>query len=194
MKTLSLALLLTCLIVTAANAYDRTLITGQTEVGGFAAPVARFIEIKEESGVLAGGRIGMVVNHALGIGVGGYGTVHEPAPGELAGLEDLELAYGGLVLEYVFKSHALVHVCLPLLIGGGQVQLLGDYVDPETGEDSDTFFVLEPELSLEFNITRNWRLDLGVGYRHISGTEFTDITDQDLSGVNGVVTIKIGAF
>jgi hypothetical protein len=194
MKTLSLGMLLVCLISAAAHAYDRTLITGQTEVGGYAAPVTRFIEVKEEFGVLAGGRVGMVVNHVFGFGLAGYGTVHEPAPDELAGLEGMELAYGGLVLEYVFKPHAVVHICLPCLVGGGQVQFTGDYLDPETGEDSDAFFVLEPELALEFNIARNWRLGFGVGYRHVSGTDLTDLTDEDLSGVNGAVTVKIGAF
>jgi hypothetical protein len=194
MKTLTLALLLVCMAAGATLAYDRTLVTDQTEVGGFAAPAVRTIEVQEEFGLLGGGRIGVIFNHLWSIGVGGYGTVVEPTPEGLEGLKDLEVAYGGFVMELTIKPHAVFHVSLPVLVGGGQVQFRGDYVDPETGDDSEPFFVLEPEFNLEFNIARNWRLDAGVGYRHVNGLGLTDITDDDLSGLNWAVTIKIGAF
>lgn len=194
MKTISLTLMLVCLISASAYAYDRTFISDQTEVGGYVAATARYIEVKEESGVLVGGRIAIVVNHVFSAGVGAYGSVAEPTPEDLTGLEDLEIAYGGLFLEYTFKPHAVFHISVPVLVGAGQTRFAGDYVDPESEEDSDTFFVVEPELNLEFNITRNWRLDLGVGYRHVNGTDFAEITDEDQSGVNWAFTMKIGAF
>jgi hypothetical protein len=194
MKTISLTLVLVCLIAASADAYDRTLISGQTEVGGFIAVTARYIKVKDEVGILTGGRVAMIVNHAFSAGMGGYGTVREPAPEGMTGLEDLEMAYGGLFLEYTFKPHAVFHVSVPVLVGAGQTSFVGDYVDPESGDDSDTFFVLEPELNLEFNVTRNWRLDLGVGYRHINGTGFAEITDEDQSGINWAFTMKFGAF
>lgn len=194
MKTTSLAVVLVCLISASAYAYDQTLISDQTEVGGFIAATARYIEVKNESGVLVGGRVALVVNHAFSAGVGGYGTVAGPSPEDLTGLDDLEMAYGGLFLEYTFKPHAVFHVSVPVLVGGGQTQFAGDYVDPNSGKDSDAFFVVEPELNLEFNITRHWRLDLGVGYRHVNGTDFAEITDEDQSGINWAFTMKIGAF
>ena len=194
MKTISLMLVLVCLVAASAYGYDKTLISDQTEVGGFIAATAKYIEVKDESGVLSGGRVAIVVNHVFSAGVGGYGTVAKPAPEDLQGLEDLEIAYGGLFLEYTFKPHAVFHISVPVLVGAGQTRFAGDYVDPESEEDSDTFFVVEPELNLEFNITRNWRLDLGVGYRHVNGTDFAEITDEDQSGVNWAFTMKIGAF
>ncbi len=194
MKTISLTLLLVCLVFASAYGYDKTLISDQTEVGGFIAVTARYIDVKDESGVLVGGRVAMIVNHAFSAGVGGYGTVVKPAPEGPTGLEGLEIAYGGLFLEYTFKPHAVFHISVPVLVGAGQTQFVGGYVDPESEEDSDTFFVVEPELNLEFNITRNWRLDLGVGYRHVNGTDFAEITDEDQSGVNWVFTMKVGAF
>ena len=194
MKTISLMLVLVCLVAASAYGYDKTLISDQTEVGGFIAATAKYIEVKDESGVLLGGRVAIVVNHVFSAGVGGYGTVAKPAPEDLQGLEDLEIAYGGLFLEYTFKPHAVFHISVPVLVGAGQTRFAGDYVDPESEEDSDTFFVVEPELNLEFNITRNWRLDLGVGYRHVNGTDFAEITDEDQSGVNWAFTMKIGAF
>jgi opacity protein-like surface antigen len=194
MKTLFLALVLLLASIAAAQAYDNTLITNQTEVGGFIAATARYFEVKNESGLLVGGRAAFVLDHAMSVGAGGYGTVRKPAPEDLVGLENLEMAYGGLFLEYTFKPHAVCHASVPVLVGAGQTRFVGDYVDPESGEASDTFFIVEPELDLEFNISRNLRLDLGIGYRHISGTEFAEVSDEDLSGANGTVTLKVGSF
>jgi hypothetical protein len=194
MKTISLTLVLVCLIAVSAYAYDRTLISGRTEMGGFIAATGRYVEIKDDAGFLAGGRVAMVVNHIFSAGLGGYGTIEEPEPQGITGLKDIEMAYGGLFLELSLKPHSVFHVTVPVLIGAGRTGLGGDYVDPETGDDSDTFFVVEPELNLEFNVTRNWRIDLGFGYRHVNGTGFTEITDEDQSGTNWALTMKFGAF
>jgi hypothetical protein len=194
MKIISLAVVVVCLCAATAYPYDRTFIGDQTEVGGFMGFAGRLIETKGEVGILAGGRMEAVISHNWGIGGGGYGTVAGSKLEDLEGLSRLDMAYGGMVLEYVFKPHAIFHVCVPVLVGGGQVQFVGDYVDPESGQDSDLFFVIEPEFNLELNVTRNLRVDLGVAYRHVNGTELTDFTDEDLSGVNGVLAVKIGAF
>jgi opacity protein-like surface antigen len=194
MKPISLALVVVCLLAVSACAYDRTLITDQTELDGFVATTVKYIDFKDETGVLVGGRIALIVNHSWGLGAGGYGTIVEPSPEDIEGLEELEMAYGGIVLEYIAWPRAIYHLSIPVLIGGGQVQFEGGYVDPDSGEDSDTFFVIEPHLNLEVNITRNLRLDAGFSYRHVNGTDLADMTDEDLSGVNGVVSLKVGRF
>jgi hypothetical protein len=194
MKTMSLAVLVVCLFCGSAYSYDRTLITDQTEVGGYIAATIASTEMKDEFALLAGGQVAMVVNHWMSVGLGGFGTVVDPEPDDIVGLEKLELAYGGLLLEYIFRPHSVFHVSVPVLVGGGKVWMAGEYTDPESGEESDGFLVLEPGFNLEFNITRNWRLDFGIGYRHVSGTELADISDEELSGVTGVVTFKLGSF
>jgi hypothetical protein len=194
MKKVFLAFVLVFVGAGAAHSYDNTLISDETEIGGFIAPVTRFMEVRDEFGLLVGGRIGAVINHTWCIGLGGYGVGVDPTPEDLEGLEDLTMAYGGLFLEYVLKPHSVVHICVPILVGGGQIQFEGDYVDPESGDDSEAIFVVEPEVNLEFNITRNLRLNLGAGYRHVSRTDLVDFSDEDLSGVNGAITFKIGSF
>ena len=194
MKTIVMSLVLVCLLCGSTFAYDRTLISGQTEIGGFIGVTARYFDLKDEAGMLAGGRVAMVVNHLFSVGLGGYGTVLQPAPEGFTDLDDIEIAYGGLFLEFTLKPRSMFHISVPVLVGGGQTTFVGGYRDPETGDDSDTFFVVEPEFNLEFNITRNWRLDLGVGYRHVNGTGFAELTDEDQSGANWALTMKFGAF
>ena len=194
MKTIILALVISLVSAAAAFSYDNTLIGDQTEVGGFAAATIRYFEVKDEFGLLAGGVFAFTINHSLSIGGGGYGSVSKPVLDDLPGLQDLEIAYGGLFLGYTFKPHALFHVSVPVFVGAGQVRFVGDYVDPESGDDSDTFLVIEPEFDLEFNVSRVVRVDMGVGYRSISGTELEDFSDGDLGGVNWVISLKMGRF
>jgi hypothetical protein len=66
--------------------------------------------------------------------------------------------------------------------------------DPVTGEDSDVFFIAEPELNLEFNITRFWRMNLGVSYLIASGSDLVDVPDEEISGVAGNLVFKFGKF
>jgi hypothetical protein len=194
MKTMLVALVVTLVSVATAYSYDNTLIGDQTEVGGFAAATFRYFEMKDEFGILAGGRFAFTVNHALSIGGGAYGTAGKPVLDELPGLEKLEIAYGGLFLEYTYKPHAVFHVSVPVFVGAGQVRFVGGYVDPESGDNSDTFLAVEPEFDLEFNVARVMRVDLGVGYRSISGTELADLSNADLGGINWAITLKVGSF
>lgn len=194
MKTIPLTLVLVCAIAASVYGYDKTLISDQAEIGGFVAPSVRFVEVRQENGLLMGGRIGLVVNHVFSLGACAYGSVAEPSPDDLPGLEALDIGYGGLCLEYTFRPHDALHVSVPVMIGGGKIWFRGAYVDPESGEDSEVLFVVEPEIAVEFNLTRNWRLNLGAAYLHVNGTDLADFTDEDLSGVSWVFTMKFGSF
>jgi hypothetical protein len=52
---------------------DETLFSGNVEHGGFGGPVVKFTQIKDEFGVLVGGRGGWIINHSFVLGAGGYG-------------------------------------------------------------------------------------------------------------------------
>jgi hypothetical protein len=178
----------------AAYAYDRTLISETSEVGGLIAPASRFTKVKETFAIMAGATGAIVVNHNWRFGAGGYWIVNEVVPEDLAELDDLRMAYGGLILEYVFRPGDVLHMCMPVLVGVGRVSFRGDYVDPETGEDSEEVFIVEPELNLELNITRNWRVSLGFVYRYVDGSDLTDFQNDDLSGMSGSVRFAFGKF
>jgi hypothetical protein len=194
MKTISLFGVLLVLATGLAYGYDSTLITDQTEVGGFATPTIRFMEVGDDLGLLGGAKVGVLINHSLGVSVMGYGTILRPGPEDLEDLESLEIAYGGIAFEYIFMPHSVFHVCVPVSVGGGRVRFVGKYRDPDSGEDSGSFFMVEPELDLEVNLTRNLRLNLGVAYLSINGTDFADFTDEDLSSLTGTVALRVGSF
>ena len=195
MRTL-LILVGICLIATSVYAYDDTLIGHEAEVGGFFTIVSKKTEIKDTFCLFIGGRASFLVNHNWAFGAGGYGIVNDPIPDgfEEEGLIKLRSYYGGFTLEYIAWPDKVVHVALPILVGAGKVEYKGSYRDSETGEDSDTYFILEPGLDIQFNVMRFWRMDLGASYRYVSGCELGDVTDDDLSGMAGNLTFRFGKF
>ncbi len=185
-----------CLLATSVYAYDETLIKHETEVGGFFTIVSKKTQIKETFALFIGGRVAFLVNHKWAFGAGGYGIVNDPVPDGFGeqGLIKLRSYYGGWIFEYIPWSEKVFHVSFPILIGAGKVEYKGSYRDSKTGEDSDTYFIVEPEFNLEFNVMRFWRMDLGVSYRYVDGCDLGDVTDKDLSGVCGNLTFKFGKF
>lgn len=185
-----------CLIATLAYAYDDTLIKPQTEVGGYFCIVSKHTQVKDAFAMLIGGKAYLLVNHSWAFGAGGYGVVNDLLPDEFKdrGLVKLRMYYGGWAVEYIPWHDKVFHITLGALIGAGKVEYKGEMRDPVTGEDSDVYFIAEPELNLEFNVTRFWRMDLGASYRYINGSELVDVPDEDLSNMTWNLTFKFGKF
>jgi hypothetical protein len=202
--TLVVPLLLVFTSFGAARAQDmQTLFAGRASHGGFGGPVVKFSDVGGSLGVWIGGRGGWIIGfegpHSISLGGGGYGLasshpVPDPAAAGWPGREDLRVraGYGGFELEYTNRSQRLLHWTASTLIGAGSVAL-------ETAEfpvtaDEPAFFVLEPGLHGELNVTRFLRLHAGLSYRYTSGVDRAGFTDRDFSGVNGTIAFKFGGF
>jgi hypothetical protein len=191
-----LTILGVCLLATSVYAYDNNLIKQETEVGGFFTIESKKTEIKDAFTLFIGGRAALLVGRNWAFGAGGYGVVNDPIPEEFKdeGLVKLRGYYGGFILEYIAWPEKVVHVAFPVLVGAGKVEYKGSYRDSKTGDDSDTYFILEPGLNIQFNVMRFWRMDLGATYRYVSGCELGDVNDNDLSGMVGSLTFRFGKF
>jgi len=190
-----------CLISTPATAQKmETLLSGDVSHGGFGGPVVKFSSVDGSLGVWVGGRGGWIIGfspeHSLSIGGGGYGL----ATNHLAPVQDnpflrkyAEVGYGGLELEYTNRSYQIAHFTISTLIGAGGVGLRdGDY--ESIGNKAEAFFVMEPGLHLELNVTHFFRVATGLSYRFVSGVSRDGFKDGDFSGLNGVLTFKFGSF
>jgi hypothetical protein len=171
---------------------------GKMSNGGFGGPVIKYTEIKNEPAILVGGRGGWIINHTFIIGGGGYGLVNQIEADNLIDYAQpyLNFGYGGLELEYIIQSDHLVHFSIYTLIGAGGVNYRynsnGDWED--WNYNSDDFFVLEPALNVEVNVTSFFRINTGVDYRMISGVSYDNLKNEDFSGFSGVLTLKFGSF
>jgi hypothetical protein len=172
---------------------DETLIGSQPSIGWFGGPVLKFSEINDECAFFTGGCGGLVLNHTLIIGGAGYGLANEIEVNEALYPEFrlLEMGYGGVVLGYVNRSRKAVHLSFHSLIGAGGLSYRSHYYDYR---HDDIFFVAEPGIDLELNLTRYFRLGCGATYRLVRGVDIDGLTDEALSGPSATLTFKIGRF
>lgn len=193
--------LLTVVLPATTLAQDtETLIDGDVRHGGFGGPVAKFSTVDGTFAVFAGGRGGWIMNirpnHTLVLGGGGYGLSTDVDADERGPDGErlfLDVDYGGVEVEYVNRTQKLVHVSVQALVGSGDVRFRDD--DHDTVDDrDDDFFVLEPGANVLLNVTSFFRIGAGINYRFVSGTSLQNVSDTDLSGVGGTLTVKFGGF
>lgn len=168
-----------------------TLLQGDIDHGGFGGPVVKFSQVYDNSAVLVGGRGGWIIDHVISIGGGGYGVVSriETAPNQI-----LEMGYGGFEMEFIVSSDRLIHATICILAGAGGTTVHADGFDPDEELEGDAFFVLEPAVNAELNITGFFRVTAGIGYRYVSGVEKFNLSDSDIGGLAGSLTFKFGSF
>jgi hypothetical protein len=184
------------LLSLSAYGDEETLISGEIESGGYGGPEVKFSSINGEWEVLVGGRGGWIINHQFVVGGAGYGLVTEGEtnPGTVFPYlnDTFDMGYGGLLLGYISRSNRLVHVTLDVLIGGGGITPRDDVF--QGNFDEDAFFILEPSVNFELNVSRKIRFAFGGGYRITSGVEYFDLDDEDIGGTAINLMLKFGKF
>jgi hypothetical protein len=122
------------------------------------------------------------------VGAGFYGLSSQICVDEdgLCRRREVEFGYGGLEFEYIGAWDRLIHYSLQLLAGGGGVTLFD--------VESDPVFVLEPVARMEVNITKWFRVNVGGGYRFVSGVDVGPLENSDFSAFFGDLQFKFGSF
>lgn len=192
MRIFALSMLFLAFLASAEEQEETLLQSDQIRSSGFGGPVIKFGPVNGQSAVLVGGRGGWLINSALSIGGGGYGLSNRVTADRPDSVR-LQLGYGGLVLEKVFMPRRMMHGSLSLLIGAGSVNM-HESMHRDDRAESENFFVLEPEASLEINVIRFFRFCPGIGYRWLAGDSRYLDSDWDISGWSGNLTFKFGKF
>ena len=94
-----------------------SLIEGEIDHGFFASPVVKFSKVDGEFANLVGLYGGWLINHRFLVGFGVNGMTNR--------VDDVNLGYGGLVLEYFHRPDQLWNFSFKGLIGGGNAVLSG---------------------------------------------------------------------
>lgn len=198
-------ILLLALTLQQTFAQEQTLLSSSTEYsnGGFGAPVLKYTTINDVGSIIVGGRGGWIINHSLIIGGGMYGLASQVSVDVIEGdnilkdADELRMMYGGFEIEYIFNSSNVFHVSIYTLLGMGSIGYRSDFYENNDYYhmgDQNRFFVAEPAVNLEINVTTFFHLALGASYRFTSGAEYQTITDSNVSGFNGILTFKFGKF
>ncbi len=190
-------------LLAAMNVFSqqKTLISGDdlTLVGYF-SPVVKFSSVHDDLGVFVGARGGLIVNHSFAIGFGGYGLasyVEALNRGPL-GERYMEMGYGGLDIEYIINPNDLVHFSVGTLIGAGGIlfndRSQGSEYWDERDPDVDAFFIAEPTVNVDLNVTTFLKTSLGASYRLVSGLRSDVSNNAELSGFSAMLSIRVGKF
>ncbi|MEI6412496.1 MAG: hypothetical protein WCR52_24100, partial [Bacteroidota bacterium] len=167
------------------------------------------------------GASGMLIfNRRWSIGVAAFGTRNiDPKLSDNSGLHFNYQAAGG-ILEFTPRPDRIVHLSFPLFLGAGMARLdssefrrnnqfegtgdhtKGDFADGgRRGENA--FFVVQPNVRVEMNLTRFARIYAGVGYRIATGGSVSypnasggtsSLGAADLSGLSVQAGVKLGLF
>ena len=192
MKKLILFMILACLLMGVARIQAQEedsiqfLLSENVKLSGFGAPFVEFSSITDEFAVCVGGGGALMINRSLFAGAYFEGIVTRHYMDELAEFANLErpqvsFEHGGIWLGYVYKHQKAIHGGLSMKLGWGSIDLDGEEIYDNPLEDSDhndRIFVIQPQLEVEFNLTQWFKINVGAGYRFITGNDATYLDDQ----------------
>jgi len=190
------------------------MLDGGIESGVIGSGDVKFTQINEDFGVLVGAHGGWLINHQLLLGIGGYGLVNDiSASWDAADYYNylwrpqITFGYGGAYVQYFIEPNNMVHTSFSVLVGAGGVayrsKSTADYPVENSlnfsERDNDhtsavAFFVLEPGVSVEFNVASFFKLGVNASYRYVNGTDIVGIKDSDLSGFSAGLAFQFGIF
>ncbi len=158
-------------------------------------------EIEDQGTYLLGAKIAYVANRQFEIGFAGVGFYSEQDfRGVSFSEHDIFGGYGGLHLEPILFGASKVNFSFPVLIGAGAVGYtdtdLRDTIEYGDGnvKDWDSFFIVEPGISLLYNISRHVQVEAGLKYRFSSEISLEPDFVSKLDGFSAGLGIKIGVF
>jgi len=152
--------------------------------------------IQHELGTQFGMYAGAIFYHAVMVGVTGAANVTHPR---------VNYGYTGLLVQYTFKPYSLLHLNVQLTLGSGSTK---DYENEKSSMLDNfgnvtgaNFYLIEPGIQGEINLSNKVRLVLGIAYRFAEGINQenenisrTHVTDGDLSGFNIAAGVKFGLY
>jgi hypothetical protein len=107
-----------------------------------------------------------------------------------------------LLLEYIGAPSSLFHYGAEVVVGGGNVELVGDQgfqAGPSVSDESverSAVFAAEVGARAELNVTSFFRIGLSGGYRLVSGADLEKaaVSNDDLSAPYGQLSLRFGSF
>ncbi|MCD4695597.1 MAG: hypothetical protein K8S16_05080 [Bacteroidales bacterium] len=197
----------------------KTIFGSNHSSGGYGAPELKLGNVNGEISLLVGGRGGWVIGNKFVLGGAGYGLTtnntfsytedildgNENLTNDSTRTLNIDMGYGGILLEYIAMPKNAIHLSFPLIIGAGGTSVSAktlqelDNVNPQEWTkydfvESSAFFVVEPGINVELNMTKFFRLGMGASYRFISGTNLVRLSSNDLSDLSFNLTLKFGKF
>lgn len=169
--------------------------------GVYLGLTTEFGEIDGKNAYLGGLKIAYVANQQFEVGFVGkfFYSEQDVFNNNLSRTEDLIGVYGGLHIEPILFSKSRINLSFPLLVGAGAVGYIDNDFDDDfdeeiTEDDLDGFVVVEPGVSLLFNVNRFLQFETGVKYRFSSKIDLVPGNLNNINGFSAGIGVKVGIF
>lgn len=156
---------------------------GKTKVSGFGGLTMEFSGINNEFAYSMGGEGAVLFNQSFFIGGYGMGTVNFPAysypqPSVETPKTNIIFGHGGFYTGFVFRPNNPFHFGVSSKFGWGGISMYeqSDYYYPGYPYEAyevDPVFVITPQVEAELNIARWFKVNMGLGYRIVTGVDAT---------------------
>lgn len=151
--------------------------------------------LKTKVGGNFGANLNWVINHKYVVTAIYDGTATQVAIQNRVTLADpnqstyLAHRYVGAGFSYILFDNKLFSFQPGLTAGWGHIQYAYNNVTYR-----NEFAEIVPEVSATYNCTKYFRVGLGLNYRVAVGTSLNGLKSADISGVGGIIFIKVGTF
>jgi hypothetical protein len=188
----------------------KTLFKSEKGAGGYGGITARYTEIDKNTGIVLGARGCFVAGHSLAVGLAGNALIGEKVFNERLNQDCYYSGgYGGLLIEPIILPKYPIHISVPIVMGMGEIGYKAKNTDDDwgifdekwNGEDSKSFFIVEPGIELEINVLKFFRIAMGGYYRITNDINLKYDGGNDpiakpgfLRGWSAGVTLKLGKF
>jgi len=182
---------------------EETLSRNNAHSGGYGALTFKGSKFKDASILLMGIRGAWVINRSLGIGIDLNGVIpvtkYDDVDPEGRNTGILLGGYGGLLIEPIIWSNKIVHLTIPVSIGAGWLGYIEDWENDHYyygGElfDQDVFWYIEPGVNAEINITKYFRVNVGISKRFTQDLNLYNTPSDAFDKINYVLILKFGGF
>ena len=179
------------LVAVFAFAQHETLFGQNNVFGFFGGPMVEYNIDNDEVTTSVGGGGALILGNLF---LGGYGMASADQLDNLIenSRVDLQIAHGGFWVGAVYPSNKLMHAFTSVKMGWGGLDL---EIDEDNFRSNDAIFVTTPELGVELNLLKFFRIAGTAGYRFVSGVNNTaNLGNNDFSNFVATITFRFGAF
>ncbi len=185
------------ILIISLSVFSNLVPAQSCENGAFGAPVLKLTKIAGSTGIIAGGRAGWIINKRFVLGAGYYILANDVSSDYLVQPDNqnllIDFNYGGLEFEYLILYESTYNFSISMLFGSGGLNFY--LKDKNTKFSNRNLLVWEPQLSFELKINDWLHADAGISYRMISSyLDVYDVTREDLQGITGTLTFKLGEY
>lgn len=163
--------------------------------GGFGGPIVELTSMNDQTGAMAGGGGGVIVDKFFLGGFGQGSTYAEHIIDDR--LYPINFGFGGGWFGFVTPTQKAIHFYSSLKIAGGEITLTDKRGEGATTLNRETVFVVQPEAGVELNLFKWFRIALAGNYRLVSGIQAENLAglrNHDFNSGGMTLTLRFGKF